>query len=57
MPSKPEIHEYLCDLRDSGEVNMFLASPYLEYEFEMTPAEAKAALFDWIASFKQEKTA
>lgn len=53
MPTKTEIYEYLCALRDSGEVNMFLASPYLEYEFGMTSAEAKQALLDWIASFKR----
>ena len=51
-PTKPEIHTYLCALRDSGVVNMWGASPYLEARFDMTCAEAKQALLDWIASFR-----
>jgi hypothetical protein len=51
-PTKPEIHTYLCALRDSGVVNMWGAGPYLEARYDMTPAEAKQALLDWIASFR-----
>ena len=47
-PSKPEINEYLIELRDSGEVNMWGASPYLQAHFGMTHAEAKRALLEWI---------
>jgi hypothetical protein len=51
-PTKPEIHTYLCALRDSGVVNMWGAGPYLEERFDMPRAEAKQALLDWIASFR-----
>ena len=50
-PTKPEIHTYLCALRDLGVVNMWGAGPYLEERFDMTRAEAKQALLDWIASY------
>jgi len=45
--------EYLNDLRDSGEVNMFLATPYLEFEFGLDRREAKNILLAWIKSFSQ----
>ena len=51
-PTKPEIHTYLCALRDSGVVNMWGAGPYLQARYDMTRAEAKQALLDWIASFR-----
>ena len=45
--------EYLEDLRDSGEVNMFLAAPYLEFEFGLDRREAKNILLAWIKSFSK----
>jgi len=51
MTTKKEIHEFLIDLRDSGETNMFGAAPYLMSEFGMTRYEAKDALLEWIHSF------
>ena len=45
--------EYLEDLRDSGEVNMFLATPYLEFEFGLDRKEAKRILLAWIKSFSK----
>ena len=52
MITKTEIHEFLIELRDSGETNMFGASPYLQQEFGMTRYEAKDALLDWMQSFR-----
>ena len=52
--STEDINAYLCGLRDSGAINMFGAVPYLEDTFDMTRAEAKAALFAWMDSFKRE---
>jgi hypothetical protein len=52
-PTTQEIHDYLIDLRDSSEVNMWGAVPYLEARFDMSKAEAKVALFAWMASFNQ----
>jgi len=53
MTTKQEIHEFLIELRDSGETNMFGAGAYLEHEFGMTRREAKAALLDWMQSFRE----
>lgn len=51
-----QINQYLTALRDSGKVNMFGATPYLQDRFGLTRAEAKAALLHWMSTFKQEKT-
>jgi len=51
MITKTEIHEFLIELRDSGETNMFSAAPYLMNEFGMTRYEAKDALLEWMRSF------
>lgn len=44
---RPEF-EYLCDLRDSGGINMFGAAPYLEREFGLDRREAKKVLLEWM---------
>jgi hypothetical protein len=49
-PSTREIHDFLIELRDSGETNMWGASSYLEDEFNMCRSDAKEALLDWIKS-------
>ena len=43
--------EYLDELRESGEVNMFGAAPYLEEEFELPPEDAKKILKYWMGTF------
>ncbi len=40
---------YLNRLRESGEVNMFGAAPYLEMEFELTNREARRIVADWMS--------
>lgn len=55
--TKPEIvteeHlEYLDELRESGETNMFGARPYLMREFpDLTTKEAGEVLYYWMKSF------
>lgn len=44
-------YEYLVNLRDSGETNMWGAAPYLEREFNLTRVEARDILLAWIKSF------
>lgn len=39
---------YLNRIRESGEVNMFGAAPYLEMEFDLDRREAKQVLMDWM---------
>lgn len=46
-----EHKEYLDDLRESGETNMFGASPYLQDEFGLTKQEARAILSEWMRTF------
>lgn len=47
-----EHKEFLDELRDSGETNMFGAVPYLIEEFpELSKQEAKKILTEWMESF------
>ena len=52
-----DINAYLYALRDSGVTNMFFAIPYLEEAFDMSKAEAKAALFAWIEECRKGEQA
>ena len=45
--------DYLLELRDSGETNMWGAAPYVEREFGVTKKEARQILIEWIESFKE----
>jgi len=47
------IYAYLTALRDSGQINMFGATPYLQDRFGLTRKEATAALINWMNTFKQ----
>jgi hypothetical protein len=47
-------HDYLIALRDSGVVNMWGATPYIQDRFDVTQQEAKAILIEWIQSFKEK---
>jgi len=46
-----EIAEFLENLRDSNEVNMMGAGPYIQEEFGCTPAEAREVLLLWIKGY------
>jgi hypothetical protein len=46
-----QYYQFLNDLRDSGEINMWGASPYLQAEFGLTRQEAKSIFLAWIRSF------
>jgi len=45
---KEEIFQFLDDLRNSGDVNMFGARPYIMDEFDLTKSEAGAWLSEWM---------
>ena len=47
-PTHEDVNAYLIALRESGEANMFFAAPYLEEAFNLSKAEARAALFAWM---------
>ena len=46
--------EFLNNLRESGECNMFGAGQYLEAEFGMGRNEARAMLTLWMQNFNEE---
>ena len=49
--SREEVAEffvYLDDLRESGDTNMFGASPYLQHAFGLNRDEARAVLSLWM---------
>ena len=51
---KDEHLEYLDELRESGDTNMWGASPFLELKFGMTQAESNDVLIYWMSTFGQE---
>lgn len=49
--SEDEVRDYLNDLRDSAETNMFGAGAYLERDLDMNRTEAREALMWWMGQF------
>jgi hypothetical protein len=47
--------DYLISLRDSGETNMWGASPYIAKEFNVNHDEASKILVEWIKYMSKEK--
>jgi uncharacterized protein YciI len=43
--------DFLDDLRESGETNMFGATPYIIDEFDISKSEAKKILLYWMDTF------
>lgn len=43
---------FLDELRESGETNMFGASPYLQAEFGLERKDAKEVLLYWMKTFE-----
>ncbi len=46
-----EYYDYLLQLRDSGETNMFGAAPYLQKQFNLSNSDARVVLKSWMESF------
>ena len=51
-----EYFDYLVELRDSGETNMWGAAPYIQREFGISRSEARKVLIAWIDSFSKMNT-
>lgn len=45
--------EYLDELRDSGDTNMFGAAPYVVEEFGVTKNQARGILGYWMKTFSE----
>ncbi len=43
--------DYLDELRESGDTNMFGAGPYMQGEFGVNKREAKEIVLYWMKSF------
>ncbi len=48
-----EFYEYLDELRESGETNMYGARPYLQEEFGVDKNKARDILVAWMRSFSK----
>jgi hypothetical protein len=46
--------DYLNDLRESGQTNMFGASPYLQDEFAIDKYTARKVLSKWMENFNPD---
>lgn len=60
MPEKPDFvtneHlEYLDDLRESGETNMFGAGPYIQAEFGLPENESRKVVSYWMETFSDRQ--
>lgn len=49
-----EYKEFLDELRESGETNMFGAGIYLQEEFGLEKREAREVLSNWMKNFEKE---
>jgi len=49
-----EEFEYLNELRESGETNMFGAGRYLQNDFGLSRYEARDIVLAWMKSFNKE---
>jgi hypothetical protein len=48
-----EVFEFLDDLRESGETNMFGAKPYVEAAFPELGKESTTYLSNWMKTFEE----
>jgi hypothetical protein len=48
---KADVFEYLEELRESGETNMFGATDYIVETFEISKNMARKFLIDWMESY------
>lgn len=56
VPIKQEYEEYyiyLEELRLSGETNMWGATPYLVYRYDLDEVRANEILFSWIDNYEE----
>jgi len=46
-----QVFNYLDELKESGEVNMFGASPYIQKKFNIANKESKVLLAKWMGAY------
>jgi len=50
---RPATFLFLDSLRESGQINMFGAAPYLAEAFGLSKSEAREVLRQWMQSFNE----
>jgi hypothetical protein len=55
ISEKESMFEYLDDLRESGQVNMFGSGAYLQSAFGLSRYEAKDVVLEWMETFGERK--
>lgn len=53
MDDRKQYYEFLEELRKSGVTNMWGAAPFLQAEFDISAAEARDILLDWIKNYSE----
>jgi hypothetical protein len=53
MTLQEEVNLFLDDLRDSGDINMFGAAPYVEREFGVSRYDARDLVKNWMQTFAE----
>lgn len=51
--NKEEVFQFLDDLRTSGFVNMFGATPYVQGAFGVKKMEARELVMEWMRTFAE----
>lgn len=55
ISEKESMFQYLDDLRESGQVNMFGSGTYLQSTFGLSRYEAKDVVLEWMKTFGERK--
>lgn len=48
-----EMLRYLNELRETNDINMFMAGPYLQEEFDLSRQQAKEVILYWMYWFEE----
>lgn len=52
---KDRVNEYLDDVREMGQINMFGAAPLIEEEFGLSRVESRKYLINWMDTFSERE--
>jgi len=55
VTEKETVFQYLDDLRESGQVNMFGSGVYIQEAFGLTRYEARDVVLEWMKTFGERK--
>lgn len=56
MELQEKVNVFLDDLRESGDINMFGAAPYVEREFGVSRYDARDLVKNWMQTFGERNT-